>query len=101
MSDWADDPQAQQWVQHVLDELLPMIEDSAITVSIVPHGPADVKFAVELGLSIMLDKPIILTIPPGARIPDHLRRVADDIVDLGSAETGDRIKAALERLGGS
>jgi len=48
----------------------------------VPVDPAsvDIKFAVELGLMIMLDKPIIMVIQPNQVLPEKLRRVADDIV---------------------
>lgn len=91
-TDWADDPESQAWIRHVLGELVPMIEDSSITVSLIPHGPTDVKFAVELGLSIMLDKPIVLVVSPGGAVPDHLRRVADDIV-----ESGRDLPAAIDR----
>lgn len=84
MADWIDDPEAQEWVKHVLDELVPKLKASSVTVSLVPDGPSDVKFAVELGMSIMLDKPIILAVRPGVQIPDHLRRVADEIVDFSN-----------------
>ncbi|HEY0249688.1 MAG TPA: hypothetical protein VGC45_15665 [Gryllotalpicola sp.] len=83
MADWMQDPEAQVWAKHVIDGLAPMIADSVVTVSIAPSTPDDVKFAVELGLSIMLDKPIILAVPAGRQVPDHLMRVADEILELG------------------
>lgn len=76
------DPEWQAYVTRTRTELVPMIEGSSIGLSIVPRNPEDVdiKFAVELGLMIMLDKPIIMVIAPNQIIPEHLRRVADDIV---------------------
>jgi hypothetical protein len=61
--------------------LIPKLRDSALTVSIVPHE-TDVKFAVELGLSIMLDKPIILCVPIGVIPPPKLLAVADAVVSM-------------------
>ncbi len=89
-----DDPEFVAWAKRIQDELVPMIQGSAVSVSLVPTGPSDVKFAVELGLSIMLDKPIIALVQPGTKIPDALRRVAVEIIeyDAGSME---KIQARL------
>jgi len=78
---WHEDPEARKWLKHVVDDLVPMIEDSSVTVSIVPRAETDAKFAVELGVSIMLDKPIILLAEPGVKIPAKLLAVADEIVE--------------------
>jgi hypothetical protein len=76
------DPEWQAYVTRTQTELVPMIEGSSIGLSIVPRNPEDVdiKFAVELGLMIMFDKPIIMVVAPNQLIPEHLRRVADEIV---------------------
>jgi|1185.fasta_scaffold1101077_1 hypothetical protein len=100
----SDDPfdtdESRVWVRHVLDELVPMIADSAVTISLVPNGPTDVKFAVELGLSIMLDKPIIAVVQPGTAVPAHLLRVADELVevDLSGPHVQRRIGDAIARV---
>lgn len=99
--DWTDDPELNAWGHRVLDELLPMIRSSAANVSIVPDaaGLDDVKFAVELGLSIMLDKPIILAVVPGRELPDRLVRVADEIVEFDDGpDMAERIQAAVVRV---
>jgi hypothetical protein len=91
-----------EYVEHVLGELVPMIESSAATVSLLPSGQTDVKFAIELGLSIMLDKPIIAMLMPGVRIPEHLARVVDGYVEYDPDDmegTHHRLQQALERLG--
>lgn len=99
-----DTPEAHAWAQRVLTELVPMIDASAVSVSIVPSDEGDVKFAVELGLSIMLDKPIILAVVPGRTIPERLARVADEIVELdtksplAAIRIQDAINRMLERL---
>jgi len=83
--DNTDDPFQSDWwhqyAEHAMTELVPKLQDSSVTVSIVPRGETDIKFALETGMSIMLDKPIILVVTPGAQIPDKLRRVADRIIE--------------------
>jgi hypothetical protein len=77
-----NDPEFNEWAARVKRELVPKLEDSACTISLVPEGETDVKFAVELGLSIMLDKPIILVVRPGTKVPAKLALVAADIVEV-------------------
>lgn len=95
-----DDPEARAWAQHALDELVPRLRDSVATISLVPEeaGLDDIKFALELGLTIMLGKPLILAVVPGRRVPASLARVADRIVELdfdNPAEAAARIQAAV------
>jgi hypothetical protein len=78
-----------------------MIEGSSIGLSIVPTNPEDVdiKFAVELGLMIMLDKPIIMVIRPDQLLNEHLLRVADEVV-VHDPEHPDQasMMAAMDRV---
>lgn len=87
MTDWIDDltPDERagwdEFVAHVRRDALRKIDSSAFVVSLFPSsGEPDVKYAVELGLSILLDKPILVVVPQGVRIPAHLEQVADRIV---------------------
>lgn len=88
------------YTTHVRTELVPMIEGSGIGAAIVPVNPkdVDVKFAVELGLMIMMDKPIILIVQPGTKLPEHLVRAADEIVELGP-HMGEAIQAFAAKQG--
>ena len=99
MSDYADDPEFREFARHVNAHLMPALSGSAMTVSLVPGGESsvDVKFAVELGLSIMLDKPIIAVVQPGTKVPERLVRVADRIVeaDVYSEQGRERLQAAI------
>jgi len=74
------DPEVKQWMRHVRRKLIPKISGSAVTISIVPNGQPDVKYAVELGMCIMLNKPILLFARTDTVIPERLRRVADEII---------------------
>lgn len=99
MSD--DDKQWQSFVDHVRRDALVKMTDSAAVVSICPAGEPDIKFAVELGLAIMLDKPLLIVVGSGRVVPEHLRRVADEIVvaDLDVEEGRQLVHEALARLG--
>lgn len=90
----------EEYAAHVRDEVIPMIKNSAVALSLVPSGKPDVKFAVELGMMIMLDKPIIAIVNPGSKVPNKLALVADEIVE-GSVDDPDfqgRLMAALDRV---
>ena len=60
----------------------------------------DLRFAVQLGIFIMLDKPLIVVVLPGRTVPDRLARVADAVVhadldlEAGRRELADALDAA-------
>lgn len=96
-------PDAKAYVTHVRTHLVPKLMDTDMTISIVPTNPedVDVKFAVELGLSVMLDKPIILAVHPGTVLPEKLVQVANRIVigDLHDQSTKDELMSAIQEVG--
>ena len=95
---YEDEQAFKDWESRVRTELIPMLESSSVNVSLVPTGETDVKFAVELGLSIMMDKPIIAVVSPGAKVPDKLVRVADHLIE-GDLTTEVGHKRLQEKLG--
>ena len=100
----SDEAGFEDWAEHVRTSLVPMITESAVTISLVPETTrkVDVKFAVELGLSIMLDKPIIAVVRPGTLVPAKLVMVADEIIeadmDKDAERVAGRIAAALKSI---
>jgi len=80
--DLRNDPDFVAWETHVKTNVLPKMEASALTVSLAPGGEPDIKYAVELGLSIMLNKPIFVVCEPGQALPDKLLRVADKVIEV-------------------
>ena len=80
-----------------------MITGSAVTVSLVPRGDTDVKFAVELGFTLMFDKPLILVVAPGVTVPRRLRRAADAVVvgEIQHPRTQDQLREVLKRVLGT
>ena len=95
--DWTKDPAWKEYERHVLMDMVPKLSESALTISLVPTDEGDVKFWVELGASIMLDKPIIVVVANDRRLPERLRRVADEIV-VGDLMTDEGRKELSERL---
>lgn len=95
------------FIDDVRKNTLQQMASSAFVISLVPKGDVDVKFAVELGLAIMLDKPIIAVVMAGGKIPARLRKVADIVVTLsedldteaGQRETQKKLTDAMRSLG--
>lgn len=94
-----NDPDWKAFASRVSEDLYPMLANSAMTVSIAPEE-ADVKFAVELGFSIMLDKPLVIVVPPGRTVPNRLRKIADAVVegDFTDPEFSDQFKAVIDAI---
>ena len=96
------DPNMKLWVQNVLDDMVPKMEGSACVMSLVPgNREADVKFWVELGASIMMDKPILAIVLDEEPIPPKLEMIADEIVRLpegANLESSEVLAAAVQRM---
>lgn len=106
MSDWEEklDPSERadwdRFVKGVREDAVVKMTDSAFVVSIVPREEPDVKFCVELGLSIMLDKPLLIVLHPETPIPARLLRCADHVVecDIDTEEGREKLEAAITAL---
>lgn len=104
MSDdpFRDDPTVKRWARHVIDDMVPKMEGSPIVMQLVPEDrEGDVKFWVELGASIMLNKPIIAVALGDEKIPAKLERIADEIVRCPNGvdeAASQELAAAVERL---
>lgn len=93
-----------QFQKVVTEGLVPRVEGSHICVSIVPRDRKnfiDAKFCVELGVMIMLDKPILAIVDPTLEVPEKLRLVADEIVsaDINTEEGRALIATSVAQFG--
>ena len=92
----------ERFVRHTREQTVRGMAQSAIVVSFLPGGSdkADIQYAVELGFSILMDKPILVVTVPGTEIPERLRRVADLIVetDIDTEEGQERLQKALNEM---
>lgn len=83
----SDDQAFEAFKARVRDDLIPKIASSRVFLSIVPPlDKIDVQFAIQLGIAVLLDKPIIACVPPGTAIPEKLARVVDRFVELDLAD---------------
>lgn len=102
-----DQATVERWARHVMDDMVPKVDSSTVCISLIPktgETPGDVKYWVELGYMICADKPIMLVAMGDSVIPDHLQRVADEIVRLpdgvnpdSSQQLADAIQAFAKR----
>lgn len=98
---WAQGEEWEKFVEHHREFTVKAMNQSAYVMSLVPRpGDVDVKFAVELGLAIMLGKPIVAMAQPGVPIPPGLRKVADAIIvaDLDTEQGRAQAQDALRRV---
>lgn len=99
------DPSLRRLIGRIRHELAPKIEESPISICVPPaqvhtDGAAAGHFAVELGIMIMLDTPLILVVQPGMQLPDKLVRIADHIVegDIASQTGQDRLMTKIAEI---
>lgn len=99
-SDPFDDPVWKAYAKQAREKLAPMIEDSAITVSVYSGAEVDPKMAIETGYMVLLDKPIIAVVTPGCKVPGKLALVADEIVEMALDDPTfpKRLQAAMARV---
>jgi hypothetical protein len=100
VSDWSQEPEAERWMNDVREHMVPKMEASGAVVSI-QNGQTDVKLAVELGMALLMDKPLILAVTPGSVVPERLLRAADEVIefDMGDpVSTAQRVRDAMDRI---
>lgn len=93
-TDWGEE--FEKYVDHFRRDAVQKMHESAYVMSLVP-GEFDVKFATELGAAIMMDKPLLAVVMPGAKVTRKLKLVADHIVeaDLDTEEGREKVAAAV------
>jgi hypothetical protein len=96
-----EDPDWKKFAEHADKTLAPMVDDSAITLTLF-NGKVDPKLAVETGYAVLLDKPFVFLVKTGTQVPDNLRRLAvriiffEDIADLSSIDKVNEIREAVD-----
>ena len=89
------DKEADLWLRKAVKSSGDKIEESAMFISVVSKDfKEDPLCALQLGIALLLDKPIGIIALKGCEIPDNLAGVAKAIEII----EGDDIQAAGERL---
>jgi hypothetical protein len=96
--DLFDDPELARYLEHAEKDMLPKMKSSALTIIITAEP--DIKLCCEVGAAVMYDKPFVLLVPPGRRVPANLRRLASVIVEGDVTDPGvmKRLQRALENV---
>lgn len=81
-----DSPDWSAFERHVRSSLVPKMKDSSTVLILSPKlGDADVQFAVQIGMCILLEKPLLVLAIEGRQIPPKLEQIADRIIYAKSA----------------
>jgi hypothetical protein len=91
--------EAEEFVDDLLEsartDLMPQMKDATFVVGVMRNP--DVYLALQIGLALTLDKPLILLVPAGAWISPRLRSIAHAIIegDLTAQATSDKLRAVF------
>lgn len=78
-----DGDEFRRWSDDMRKRLIPKMAESASVLMIAPNMTEkfDIEFALQIGASILLEKPLILLVHDGRTIPPKLRAIADRIIE--------------------
>jgi hypothetical protein len=87
------------WMENIATSL-PELAASPTALIVATGQKPDISYAVHLGLTILMDKPLLVLAAPGTPIPRHLRRAADVVVEanLDTREGQLKMAAGMTRL---
>lgn len=85
------------------EQVLPKMEESEFMLTGGNPQKFDPMFALQIGACVLMDKPLIFCISPGAEASEKLMKVADEIVEvdtknLDAPGTQERMKEAIQRV---
>lgn len=99
MTDPFDSPEVRAFLERAGRELAPKVRDSAVTMALWSGDP-DPKQAIEFGYMVLLDKPIVIVVIRGAKVPEKVVKVADAIIEWSDdqAVLSERIDQVVQEL---
>jgi hypothetical protein len=101
MKDILEQPEVKAYLEDFRRNVLPNIKGSAVVMELVCEAEPDPKMCLEMGAAVLLDKPIVAICIQGRKVPQHLRRIASEVVevsDLNSDADLEKINSALRRV---
>lgn len=82
------------FLEHIRNSVVPKMQSTSIAVTATTDmSDADLQSAIELGLLLLMDKPLLLLVLPDQQIGEHLRRAADEIIVVDDPDASERIQA--------
>jgi hypothetical protein len=95
----------EEWLGEAAERSAEKIADSAVFMGLFSKDYRESSLCLlQLGIAIMLDKPILMVVPPDVEVPENLRKLAAglcviDIRASGSSEVvADWLKKKIEEL---
>lgn len=82
--------------------MIDALRSAAFTIAIDADRP-DLRMALQIGVALLWEKPLLLVLRPGQKIPQRLRDLADEVVELPSEDLNDpltqaKMTAAIVRM---
>jgi hypothetical protein len=104
MSRREPNPDLEAAMEHFFAEarlnLFPKLKAARFAVAVM-DGRVDAKLALEIGASLLLDKPILLVMQKGIKLAPRLRMVADEVIEYETIRdpiTQAAMAAAIQRM---
>lgn len=92
------DEDSKKWLKAATEDSGEKIEKSAIFMSLFSKSYAKEPLcALQLGIAILLDKPICLMVVEGGKVPEHLKKIAFAIEQVTDTHP-DSMKVAYEKI---
>jgi hypothetical protein len=87
-----------EFYEHARNDLFPKMKESVLSI-VIAQDP-DPKLCLELGAAILFDKPIVVLVPVGEKLPSNLARLASAVVqgDVKNDVTKQRLEAAISKV---
>lgn len=89
-----------QWQESVRRNAEAMGQSSIFAQIWNPDGEHEALYCMQLGLAIMLNKPVHLLVPKGRVVPENMRRLARSIVEFEGKEDMERATSLLVQRAG-
>jgi hypothetical protein len=96
-----ENPDIKHMLRDFQKHVLPAINDSVVTLSLISKRHPDPKMCLEMGAALLLDKPIIAICIDRAEVSQHLLKIAAAVVevdDLTSEASHKKIQEAITRV---
>ena len=102
MKRFSDDEitELEAWLAENAGEILPRMRASKVCLTVLLPGHVDAFLALQVGMALLLDKPLIIIGVDNAWLPERVRQVADVIIEgsMKDPATAERAKEALRSI---
>jgi len=97
-----DEPEMKAWLEDARVNLIPLLQKTEASV-FEARTTTDLKYAIELGLSILMNKPILAVVLDDRQAPPKLLEIADHVLHMKAREMGTpagerKFQAAVEEM---